>query len=398
MAVTGGTDIPLSTLYLQIEYANSPFAVLGINSQPKELELRESYHRIALRMHPDRAPNDYHRELHTSLFQNIQAAYHALLKDHLDKSGDDQFGGPKRLPETLESLHARNVAFREALRNERESALKAKHAADAREAAKQAKLKVKNERLAKQREAQTQVLQESHERKEVEIERRSTQTAKRRQQTAIKNADLAAVSDSTRREAPLDWEQELERLEAEEQQLEAEKERLEADPEYQQTKVANKTGPAIPKRSAQSKPTARTARPMWDNGLDQRLASDAEITGRWEKQLLSGGRSGSISPSEKKQKEHGGAARVHKYTKALCEEANGMVKPALTGNRTFSALVVEEMMDSAFIGAEAKIEKRTDTVLRLMDQDVREQYLLEDEGQERVMALEYFVSDGKRSQ
>jgi hypothetical protein len=71
---------------------------------------------------------------------------------------------------------------------------------------------------------------------------------------------------------------------------------------------------------------------MWDDALDERLVSNAEIKGRWNKKLLSGGRSGSVSLSQKKQRGHSGAARMHKYTKALCEEADGMMKPALTGN------------------------------------------------------------------
>lgn len=188
---TGGNDIPLRALYLQIEYGNTPTAVLGISSQPTDLELRESHHALPLRIHPDRAPSANFQELHTSHFQKVQAAYDELLKSHFHQSSDDQITQPKRLQEDFASLHARNVAFREALRDKRERALKSKHAAEAREAANEANLKAKNEKLAQRREARAQMLQQAREKKEAEAERRSKERAKQLRQTAVKNENGA---------------------------------------------------------------------------------------------------------------------------------------------------------------------------------------------------------------
>jgi hypothetical protein len=58
--------------------------------------------------------------------------------------------------------------------------------------------------------------------------------------------------------------------------------------------------------------------------------------------------------------------------------------------------VEEEVMESAFLGTELKAEERTDRVLQLMDEDVTVQYLLDDEEQRRVMALEYLTVRDKR--
>ena len=94
------------------------------------------------------------------LFQKFQVAHNALLNDHFGEARDDGSAGLKRLPETLTSLHARNIAFQEALRRERERAVKIKQAADAIQAAKRANKKVKDERLAKQREARARLLEQ----------------------------------------------------------------------------------------------------------------------------------------------------------------------------------------------------------------------------------------------
>lgn len=116
---------------------------------------------------------------------------------------------------------------------------------------------------------------------------------------------------------------------------------------------------------------------MWDTAVDERLVCDAEIKNRWDKNLLSGGRSGSVSLSQKKQKQHSGAARIHKRTFALSEEADHMLKPALTGNRTFSALKEDDLHQMAFLRAEASGEARTDWVLAVMDKDVIERHFIE---------------------
>ena len=372
-------DIPLSTLYLQIEYADSPFATFGISNDSTEAEVRDAFHALALRIHPDKAPSDNLRELHTSLFQKVQAAYNELLEDHFGQSGEDSFAVPKRLPETLESLHARNVAFREALRSEREKALKFKHAADARRAAKQANLEVKNERLAEQREARSQMLEQEREKREKDTEKNREQTAQRLARTAEKNKEGPQALRMNSNLPPLDWETEADRLEREAESQKAIAAAI---------KKRNK-----PRRPLRDTPTAETARPMWEDSVDERLVCDAEIKGRWNKNLLSGGRSGSVSLSQKKQKAHNGAARMHKYNMALCEEADHMVKPALTGNRTFSALVEEEIVEAAFVGVETRAEARTDRVLYLMDGDVLEQYFLEDGVQAQRIALGLFATE-----
>lgn len=365
---TGDSQLP--TIYLQIEYADSPFTTLGVGADSTEADIRDAYRALALRIHPDKAPLDSLRELHTSLFQKVQAAYDDLLRNHLGQSPDDTFAGPKRLPETLASLHARNVSFQEALRSERQRALKAKHAADARKAAAQANIIAKNERLVERREAYAQRLERERETKAKQIAKRCKHLTKSLEVSAEKNGEGAEALRDAAEQPLLDWEQE--------------EDRLEADAEHKKAVAAKaKHGSSASKseRPARNTPTAATARPMWDNAVDERLVSGAEINGRWDKKLLSGGGSGSVSLSQKKQKEHSAAAIMHKYTMALCEEADDMLKPALinkTGNHTFSGLVEEEVMDEAFVGVEAYAEVRTEQVMRLMDKDVVEQYLLED--------------------
>jgi type II secretory pathway component HofQ len=150
--------IPLSTLYLQIEYGNNPIAVLGISSNASDLEIRDAYRAIALEIHPDKAPSDSVREVHTLLFQKVQVAYDSLLATQDGESG--QYRPPKQLPETLTSLHARNVAFQEALRSARQEALQAESAADLLKASREANKKAKYERLAEKRELRARVLKE----------------------------------------------------------------------------------------------------------------------------------------------------------------------------------------------------------------------------------------------
>jgi hypothetical protein len=54
-----------------------------------------------------------------------------------------------------------------------------------------------------------------------------------------------------------------------------------------------------------------------------------------------------------------------------------MLKPALTGNRTFSGLEEEELMQSAFVRTEHNAQARTERFLQVTDGDVTEQFLLE---------------------
>ena len=125
----------------------------------------------------------------------------------------------------------------------------------------------------------------------------------------------------------------------------------------------------------------------------ERLVSDAEIEGRWNTNLLSGGRSGSVSLGLKKQRENNAAARMHKATMALCAEADRRLKPALTGNGTFSGMEEDDLMQSAFVRTENKAQGRTERFLEVTDADVAEQYLLEEGQQPRQMlSLASFAS------
>jgi curved DNA-binding protein CbpA len=162
-------EIPLTTLYLQIEYGDIPTAVLGVGPEAPQVGIRVAYRAIALRIHPDKAPNEGLRELHTLLFQKNQTTYDSSLETREGASGQDH--RPKQLPETFASLHARNVAFREALRSARERALQAKHATDLLKASKEADKKAKNERLAEKRELRSQMLKEEQEKRQKEISR-----------------------------------------------------------------------------------------------------------------------------------------------------------------------------------------------------------------------------------
>ncbi|KAK5173548.1 secretory subunit [Saxophila tyrrhenica] len=388
MASPTPDELPLPTLYLQIEYAAPPFAVLDIDPNSTEPRVREAYHALALRIHPDKAPTFSLRELHTSLFQKVQSAYGELLKTHFGRSEGEHSAASKRLPETLASLQARNIAFREALRSERERALKMKQADDEREAVKKAGLKAKKERLAGKREARVKAVELARVKREKEIARECRSQGKVQPHHPLAKGDEPSKGSPTPKSEPLaDWEQEEDRLEAE-----VEKEKgAEQNDDGVASKPAKPPSPAKPKRPLQNQPTSRTARTAWQDSIDERLVPDAEITNRWNKSLLSGGRGGSVSLSQKKQKALSGAARMHKHSMALREDADGIVKPALTGNRTFSALVEEAMMEEAFVGAEARAEARTERVVRrLMDGDVVGEYLLEAGDKEWSAALGAF--------
>ncbi|KAF7186672.1 hypothetical protein HII31_11904 [Pseudocercospora fuligena] len=93
-------ETPLPTLYLQIQYANSPYEILGISSQPSTASaLRDVFRALALRIHPDKAPSSQLRELHTSLFQKVFDAYETLLKQ-FESDGDDDGDGYARVSQT----------------------------------------------------------------------------------------------------------------------------------------------------------------------------------------------------------------------------------------------------------------------------------------------------------
>lgn len=303
--------------------------------------------------------------MHTLLFQKVQTAYDALLATQ--EGEPELFHLPRQLPETLASLHARNVAFREALRSAREKAIQTKNAADRLKASKETNNKAKNERLAEKRELRLRVAKENQAKRQNEIAKEHRGGVPRSKTFVDDAADTGEAKASST--VLSDWE-------AMEDDLQAE---AEAQPDETQKPQALRVKPQT-KRPIQNKATARTARPTWDKALDERLVSDAETDGRWNTSLLSGGRSGSVSLGQKKQRDKNAAARSHKATMALCEEADRMLKPALTGNRTFSALEEEDLMQSAFVRTEQKAEARTERFLQVIDGDVAEQFFLE-EGQ-----------------
>jgi hypothetical protein len=81
-------DNPLSTLYLQVEYGETLSAVLSVSTTATEAEIRDTYRALVLRIHPDKAPNDSLRKLHTLLFLKVQSFYDAIPTSQSSKPGD----------------------------------------------------------------------------------------------------------------------------------------------------------------------------------------------------------------------------------------------------------------------------------------------------------------------
>lgn len=225
---------------------------------------------------------------------------------------DDAFASTKRLPDTPQALKARVLAFKEALRSERERALKAKAARDVLEARKKATLKAKNDRLAAQRKAREESCAEEERQREANLQHNRQQRAKGCKAAAAKQyQDLQALAN----EPLLDWENQEDIFEKQEVCLQA---------QGASGKRSSKTAPL------RNTPTGATARPMRSPDIDERLVSEAEIQERWDKELLSGAPA-SVSLSLKKQRDRSGvAAQQQKYIMALCEEADHMMKTSLT--------------------------------------------------------------------
>ena len=127
---------------------------MGVAIDATEAEIRDAYRALALRVHPDKAPSGSLRELHTSLFQKLLESCGTLLQETGAACNEEGHRSAKsrRLPETEESLHARNIDFREALKRERARTLDAKYAADHAQEIHLAKLEAKNVRLKEKRE------------------------------------------------------------------------------------------------------------------------------------------------------------------------------------------------------------------------------------------------------
>ena len=72
-----------------------------------------------------------------------------------------------------------------------------------------------------------------------------------------------------------------------------------------------------------------------------------------------------------------------------------MLKPALTGNRTFSGLEEDDLMESAFVRAEHRAEARTERFLQVTDGDATEQHYLEHGQPEQSFSLASLAIEDK---
>lgn len=348
------SEEPLETLYLRIEYGDTPEAVLGVSSTATEAELRDAYRSFALKIHPDKAPDDSVRELHTLLFQKVQSSYDALLNDRLaDPSATSP--PPQQLPETLAALHARNVAFKEALQKERTRATDAKHA----NAEKEAKLKAKNKRLARVRKARERADEAKVQKREEKVEKEAMTKVKTRPGPGRRDRGVYSSEEE-------DWEQEEDRLANEERLATA------------KAKVAVRTKKKF-ELPPQDQPTARTRTEIVEPSLDTPIASAAEIEGRWNQSLLKGGTSGSVSLAEKAQKDNNAAATSHKTLLALTKEADALYRCPTDRH------LQQDAVDAAFVQAEEQVDAMVEEGMRTIDLDVREQHLL-DQGEGELRA------------
>ena len=69
----------LAVLYDQILHSQTPARIFGREFIAKADEAREAYRTFALRIHPDKAPDDSPRDFHTSSFKKVHFAYDELL-------------------------------------------------------------------------------------------------------------------------------------------------------------------------------------------------------------------------------------------------------------------------------------------------------------------------------
>ncbi|KAK3674330.1 Feruloyl esterase [Recurvomyces mirabilis] len=367
-------QLSLSTIYLQIEHATTPSGILGTAADATEAEIRDAYRALALRIHPDKAPGDSVRELHTSLFQKVREACDTLLQESGAAHDNDEghrAAKSRRLPETEESLHARNLDFQEALKKERSWALANKFAADHAQKVYFTKLEAKTERLKEKRDEKARVAQGKKEAHEDRV---------------LSGAEESRGDSSAK--VHMSWEEEEEAYQAE----------LEARRVGEALKKLNPRPPR-PRAPPQNKSTSATAKPTWDPAMDEQLVSNSDIQGRWDKALLGSGRRGpgTLSSSKRKRRENNSAARGQKYTLRLAEEADAVIRPALAAKaneKTFSGLVQDALVAEAFVGVETREDVRVEKTLRLVDRDVVEMYLVGSDGLtalERSMGLLEFV-------
>ncbi|KXS94669.1 hypothetical protein AC578_4886 [Pseudocercospora eumusae] len=163
----------MSALYEQIDHAETTWEVLGIQSYfVTKAELRDIYRSLALRLHPDKARDEGLRERHTQLFQRIQSAYEVCLLEITHGKDSIPESEPAALPESWESLHARNVANKEALKAARAEALKAVQSERDAKARCEARYKAKGEVIARNKDARKAEKEEHARESRVPKERR----------------------------------------------------------------------------------------------------------------------------------------------------------------------------------------------------------------------------------
>jgi curved DNA-binding protein CbpA len=355
---------PLRMLYSQIEHGETLSAVLGVSSTATDAEIRDAYRVLILRIHPDKAPDDGLCKLHTRFFQKVQHLYDVKPASRPVKSTDRKPDVSKQLPETLVSLHSRNIDAKEALKQERSRVTDAKHVADARKAAKTAELKAKDEKLAGTRASRLQIQEAQRQKREKEI---VTDVASEPEPKKIRSDGLAkSTAAATESEGRLrssefqDWEQEEDRLEAEDL----------ARKERQKTKKQT------------------TGRAVWERGVDEPIASDKDIGNRWDTDLLKGGTSGCVSLREREKRAHNVAAMAHQALMASIKVADDLFYPNCNARLSNpNADLFQDAVEDALMKQEAGIDTGVEEALGLMDQDVIEQHLLEDGKLERSASI-----------
>lgn len=319
-------DTPLPSLYLRIEYGETPATVLSVGTRATEADIREVYRAIALKIHPDKASNEKLRILHTDIFQKVQTAYQAILEERFGQS--DETGSssstietPKQLPETWASLHARNVDAREALQGERAQALNAKRSVDQSKAAQ----KIKDARI-----------------------------------TAAREGRVSAY--------------------------EQEQERLRRDKKIGKEHRAKQTHRPNPAQSSESSPfedkSTNPAQDIWDKEWDSRLVPQAHISDRRNNTLLGGGTYGSVSLADKKQHDNNAAAESLREFLALSAQNQPMLILGQSANRPFSgsdALKHDEELEEAVLALDVRAGAREeDTFKMLSGEEELGQYVIKD--------------------
>lgn len=132
-------DPSIARFYVQVDSANNPYEVLGINhiKAPTLAEVRTAYRSLALVLHPDKAPPGF-ADLQQRLFVKIKHALDVL--DGTDPAAADDENAPTIIKSRLAltegpiSPHQRVQEYQDKLRQDRERALKSKLEDDKRKA------------------------------------------------------------------------------------------------------------------------------------------------------------------------------------------------------------------------------------------------------------------------